>query len=154
MIFNDPGVNPFGGPLGSALEEALKDRPLRQADAATVALARRYAADMDTAEVVSLEAQRVLERLEGGIDPVLFERLRGVLARIERTMVLATLGPKYQSALAELGMTPRARADKGEKLESPEKGGESDDNAGNSVENADDLERIRRRRQTTRVNAP
>lgn len=151
MIFGDPGVNPFGGPLGAALDAALQDKPMRPADGAAVALARRYAADLDTAEVISLEAQRVLERLEGGVDPVLFERLRGVVARIERTMVLATLGPKYQAVLEQLGLTPRARSEKGEPSEKG--GGETRDDAGNAVED-DELTRIRRQRKASRLNAP
>lgn len=143
--------SPFQGPVSAALETSLAALPPRPGDAATVALARRYAADIDNAEVVSLEATRVLERLDGGIDPVLFERLRGVVARIERTATLALLGPKYVAVLEQLGLSPKARTDG--------KGGSGGtppvDGTGNSVsrngEPEDDLARVRRERASARI---
>jgi hypothetical protein len=140
--------------VAAALEESLAALPPRPADAATVALARRYAADIDNAEVVSLEATRVLERLDGGIDPVLFERLRGVVARIERTATLALLGPKYVAALEQLGLSPKGRADgKGVTGGTPPANGTSGELPGNG-EPEDDLARVRRERASARFNLP
>lgn len=94
-----------------ALERALAARPPAAEDAATAALARRYADDLDEAAVVSAAAGRWLREVEGWMDPALYERVRAMLDRVEQTAVLGLLGPKLLAALAELGMTPRARAD-------------------------------------------
>lgn len=142
--------SPFQGPVSSAFEESLTAVPARPADAATVALARRYAADIDNAEVVSLEASRVLERLAGVVDPVLFERLRGVVSRIERTATLALLGPKYVAVLEQLGLSPKGRADgKGGSGGTPPGFG-PDSHVTRDVEHEDDLSRIRAERAAVR----
>lgn len=94
-----------------ALEAALRETRTAAADAAAVALARRYADDLDEAAVVSVAAGRWLREVEGWMDPQLYERVRALLDRVEQTAVLALLGPKLAAVLAELGMTPRARAD-------------------------------------------
>lgn len=84
---------------------------LSDLDAATVALARRYADDLDEAAVVSVVAGRWLREHEHLLPGESRERLRALLARVEETTVLASLGPKLLAALAELAMSPRARAD-------------------------------------------
>lgn len=94
-----------------ALEAALAALPLLGQDGAAVALARRYADDMDEAAVVSTGAARLLEEAGDLLPEAAYERLRALAARVEQTTVLATLGPKYLAVLAELGMSPRARAD-------------------------------------------
>lgn len=100
------------GPVGWALELALCNAEPTNRDAATVALARRYAADLDNAEVVSLAAARLVLDLERvGVESALVDRARALAARVEQTAVLGLIGPKLQVTLSELGLSPRARAE-------------------------------------------
>lgn len=124
------------GPVRRALNRALDHLPSAPTDAAVVALAERYADDIDQAEVVTAQGGRVLDELCGVVDESTYERLRALLTRIERTTVLGLLGPKLQSALVELGMTPRVRA------EIARKGGVSNEPVGTSV-----LDQYRAKRQ-------
>jgi hypothetical protein len=102
-------------PMTWAVETALvklrADKAVMPRDAGTEALARRYAYDIDEAAVVSTAAAKILRELAGQLDHKLYSRIAAVFDRIESTAVLATLGPKLLAVLAELGMTPRARAD-------------------------------------------
>jgi hypothetical protein len=99
------------GPVTWALEKALEHAGTGDRDAATVALARRYARDLDDASVVSTQAAKLLRELEGVLDDVQYDRVAALAARVEETAVLALLGPKLQVTLSELGMTPRARTE-------------------------------------------
>ena len=60
---------------------------------------------------MSEAAGRWLREVESWMDVQLYERVHALLARVEQTAVLALIGPKLQNTLAELGMSPRARAD-------------------------------------------
>lgn len=98
------------GPRGItwALELALRELDGPPRDQAAVALARRYALDIDEAELVHEQVRRLLSRVEA-LDPDLAEQLQTLSVRVESTHVLATLGPKLNTILVDLGMTPRAR---------------------------------------------
>jgi hypothetical protein len=125
------------GGVSGALERALTATAMRLPDGAAVALARRYACDIDDAPSLALDAGVLLEDLAAipQVDRALVDRLRRTLARIEQTTVLALLGPKLGLILTELGMTPRARADV--------KGG----GGGASSPQGDELARIRAERR-------
>jgi hypothetical protein len=136
----DQGSDPFpnAGGVAGALEKALAATSLRLPDGAAVALARRYACDIDEAPSLALDAAVLLEDLAAisQVDRALVDRLRRTLARIEQTTVLSLLGPKLGLILAELGMTPKARADV--------KGG----GAGARSPEGDELARLRAERRT------
>lgn len=105
----DLGTLPVYWPTVNALAEL--DATMRR-DAAAVALAKRYARDIDEAQVISTTAGKVLRELgREGIPAELYDRVSAIFDRIEATAVLALLGPKLLVVLAELGMTPKARAD-------------------------------------------
>jgi hypothetical protein len=95
--------------LLSALERSLVELDVDGLDQAVVALARRYAQDLDHAEVVSVAASKWLREVQECLEPQSWERAKALLARVEATVVLASLGPKLLASLTELGMTPRAR---------------------------------------------
>lgn len=131
------------GPIAEALESALESlQGVSPQDAALRALARRYACDIDEAPVVALDAQRCVEDLmrhrQGPIDPVLLDRLRRVHTRIEQTTVLASLGPKLNQALTDLGMTPKSRSAVGKPP--------ADTTAPKGVKPQDELARVRNAR--------
>jgi hypothetical protein len=94
-----------------AVESALEKLMVMPQDVAAIALVRRYAADVDEAELVSVTADKLLREVQGYLDPGVYDRIKALFARIERTQVLATLGPKLLVAMTELGMTPKSRAD-------------------------------------------
>jgi hypothetical protein len=96
--------------IAAALDDALSSLTIRPEDGATVALVRRYAADLDEASVVAATLAKALRDLRGEVDLELFDRFAALATRIEDTTVLGLLGPKLLAALTELGMTPRARA--------------------------------------------
>lgn len=99
------------GPVSWALQQALEKGGWTDRDAATVALARRYARDIDDATAVSVQAGKLLRELEPLLDGPAYDRVAALASRVEETAVLGLLGPKLQVTLSELGMTPRARAD-------------------------------------------
>lgn len=108
-----------------ALESALSAVTMSDADRATVALARRYADDIDESETVSVQAAKWLRSVESTMNPVTYDQAHALLARIEHTTVLATIGPKLLAVLTELGMSPRSRADvvrRGGAVNDPPKG--------------------------------
>lgn len=94
-----------------ALELSLKETNPGKLDSAAVALARRYASDIDEAAVLSVAADKLLRECRAWLEPATYDRLAAQVARIEETAVLALLGPKLVQVLTELGLTPRARAD-------------------------------------------
>lgn len=92
-----------------AVQQALRAVTLRPEDAAAQALALRYARDIDEAQLVAAQLTKVLREV-AALDVDVHDRLLPLATRIEDTTVLASLGPKLLAALAELGMTPKARA--------------------------------------------
>lgn len=93
------------------METALAELDAGKLDAAGVALARRYASDIDEASVLSVAADKLMRECRAWLETATYDRLVAQVARIEETAVLALLGPKLVQVLAELGLTPRARAD-------------------------------------------
>lgn len=94
----------------TALQTALRAQPAATQDAATVALAKRYALELDDADVISTAATKALRQLsKADIEDDLFEKFEALAARIEKIHVAATIGPKFLAALEQLGLTPKAR---------------------------------------------
>jgi hypothetical protein len=94
--------------LTTELNKALKILKPDARDAATVALARRYAKELDDAAKISKQLVKPLRDLLE-LDPDLHDRFLSLATRIEETAVAATIGPKMLAALEQLQMTPRAR---------------------------------------------
>jgi hypothetical protein len=129
--------------IRQAIEDALPSVPTTPRDLATAALARRIADDIDQAELVHVEAQSIIDDLAAdGVDAATIRRLTRVMARIERTAVLASLGPRLLSVLIELGMTPASRA----ALVKGRPAGDDDERR----EPVNDLDRIRQQRAARR----
>ena len=95
----------------NALQTALKASPPPDCDAATVALAKRYALELDDSSVISTAAQKALRDLMQveEIDDEVFEKFEALAARIEETHVAALIGPKFLAVLEQLNLTPKAR---------------------------------------------
>ncbi|TAJ21849.1 MAG: hypothetical protein EPO65_00685 [Dehalococcoidia bacterium] len=94
----------------TALQSALRAQPAGAQDAATVALAKRYALELDDADVISTAATKALRQLaKADVEDDLFEKFEALAARIEQVHVAATIGPKLLAALEQLGLTPKAR---------------------------------------------
>ncbi len=98
--------------LAPAVEEMLAALQSDQVDAAAVRLAQRYARDIDDARLVAASLEPVLREILA-LDPKIHDRLLSLAVRIERTTVLASLGPKLLAALEQLGATPAARSKTG-----------------------------------------
>lgn len=94
-----------------ALDAALAKLDKNPLDQAAVALARRYASDIDKAAKLSVAADKLAREIRPYLDDRQYDRLVAQFARIDETAVLGLLGPKLVQVLAELGMTARARAD-------------------------------------------
>jgi hypothetical protein len=91
--------------LTRSLSAALKDLHPLTRDTGVIALARRYAALIDQAQVIA-------DRLDD-LDPENDSQVRMIAAlraRVDAQAVASDLGPKFLAALAALGMTPAARA--------------------------------------------
>lgn len=124
----------------TALNASLKAAPPAKADEAVVALAKRYALELDDSAAVSRQVLKSLEKLrKQDIDQELLYELSQLASRIEEVHVAGIIGPKFQSALAELGLTPAAR-----KAVAAGGGG----NAGNKPSSKLDELRERRERRT------
>ena len=98
----------------TALNTALRAQPPTNTDAATVALAKRYALELDDSAVIAAALAKTLRKAqfllgETGNSDVADELLK-LATRIEEVHVAALVGPKLLAALAELQMTPKARA--------------------------------------------
>lgn len=95
----------------TALQAALKASPPPACDAATVALAKRYALELDESAVISTAATKALRDLMqiDEVDDELFEKFERLAARIEETHVAGLIGPKLLAALEQLNLTPKAR---------------------------------------------
>src|SRR5688500_4252172 len=97
--------------IETALKTLTEDSDQQKRDIAVKHLARQYAASIDEAEQVEIKAAAILREIRPWCDPALYNRIEAVYSKSERAQGLASLGPKLQSALVELGMTRRARAD-------------------------------------------
>lgn len=95
----------------TALNAALRAQPPAATDAATVALAKRYALELDDSAVISTALAKTLRKLakvEGTVE--LYDEILKLATRIEEVHVAALVGPKLLAALSELRMTPNSRA--------------------------------------------
>lgn len=93
----------------TALYESLRELEPGRLDAAAVALAKRYARELDDAAVVSASLTKALRELEA-VDVDLHDRFLTLATRIEESVVAASIGPKLLAALEQLQMTPRSRS--------------------------------------------
>lgn len=92
----------------TALHTALKAKPPADADAAMVALAKRYALELDDSGLVSKGLTKTLRKIEA-LDPDLYDELLPLAARIEEVHTAALIGPKLLAALESLQLSPKAR---------------------------------------------
>lgn len=138
----DAGWSPRGG-IDAALDAALAGATVDDLDGATVALARRYARELDDAAVISTAITKALREL-GAVNYDLHDKFLALAARIEQAAVAASIGPKLLAALEQLQMTPRARA-------AVVNGKGDDDAAAGKPES--ELDRIRAEREAARFNA-
>jgi hypothetical protein len=94
----------------TALHTALRARTPADADAATVALAKRYALELDDSATISRAMAKTLRKvLQSGQDE-LYDELLALATRIEEVHVAAVVGPKLLAALEQLQLTPKARS--------------------------------------------
>lgn len=83
-------------------------------DAAIVHLAQLYADEVDTAAAWRARADRAARKVreEHGDESALYEEVEALRAKLSERTALLALGKQLQSALVELGATPRSRAAK------------------------------------------
>lgn len=96
----------LAGVVRKALRSVVDPSPV---DVAAAELAIAYAKAIDQAELVAASLSKVLRQVEE-LDVDVYDQLLPLAVRIERTAVLASLGPKLLAALDSLLMTPKARA--------------------------------------------
>jgi hypothetical protein len=95
----------------TALHTALRARTPADADAATVALAKRYALELDDSATISRSLAKTLRKIaRAGLDAELYDELLALTVRIEEVHVAAVVGPKLLAALEQLQLTPKARS--------------------------------------------
>jgi len=99
--------------LVPAVAKTIKQLETSDADAGAIALAKRYARELDDAAVISAAITKALRDLyaldvSGAIE--LHDRFLALAVRIEESAVAASIGPKLLAALESLGATPAARA--------------------------------------------
>jgi hypothetical protein len=95
----------------TALHTALRSRTPADADAATVALAKRYALELDDSATISRSLAKTLRKVaRAGLDDELYDELLALTVRIEEVHVAAVVGPKLLAALEQLQLTPKARS--------------------------------------------
>ena len=90
--------------LALALTKSLREADFRPRDHAAVALAKRYAAIIEAAEMAAAELAAMKPDDESQAEAV-----ARLAARVETVKVLNDLGPKLLAVLAALGMTPASR---------------------------------------------
>lgn len=87
--------------------------PEREAEvsAALVALARRYASEIDGAAAAAAQARRLVADVqrEQGPDSALAERVEALAAQVSERAALRELGKLLHAALADLQATPKSR---------------------------------------------
>lgn len=95
----------------TALNTSLRKAVPAEQDAATVALAKRYALELDDAALVSravAKSLRKLSKIEEASE--VYDELLTLASRIEEAHVTALIGPKLLAALEQLQLTPKARS--------------------------------------------
>lgn len=130
----------------TALHTALRSRTPADADAATVALAKRYALELDDSATIARSLAKTLRKVaRAGLDDELYDELLALTVRIEEVHVAAVVGPKLLAALEQLQLTPKARSGV------LQGGGTPDADSGKSA--LDEL-RDRRKNRAAAVDAP
>lgn len=94
----------------TALHTALRSRTPADADAATVALAKRYALELDDSATIARSLAKTLRKVMRVVDDELYDELLALTVRIEEVHVAAVVGPKLLAALEQLQLTPKARS--------------------------------------------
>lgn len=100
--------------LLESVEKTVDALPIHDIDAAIVHLAQLYADEVDNAAAWRARADRAARtvREEHGDDSALYEEVEALRAKLSERAALLALGKQLQSALVELGATPRSRAAK------------------------------------------
>lgn len=93
----------------TALHTSLRAKPPAEADSATVALAKRYALELDDSAPISKAMVKILRRLQQEERHDEYDELLDLATRIEEVHVAALVGPKLLAALESLQLTPKAR---------------------------------------------
>lgn len=87
---------------------ALGGLELADEDQAVAKLAEHYAREIDRADAIAAQADRVLREIDG--DEEAAELVAALRAKLGARSALESLGPKLLAALESLGASPRARA--------------------------------------------
>lgn len=87
---------------------ALDGLELADEDVAVARLAEHYAREIDRADVIAAQADRVLREIDG--DEEAAELVAALRAKLGARSALESLGPKLLAALESLGASPKARA--------------------------------------------
>lgn len=95
--------------LAPAVAETIDKLTTAAEDAGAIALAKRYAREIDEAAVIRASLTKALRELEQ-LDQDLHDKFLTLAVQIEETAVLGNLGPKLLATLEQLGATPAARA--------------------------------------------
>lgn len=96
--------------LATVVRKALRSvKDPSPVDVAVAELAITYAKAIDQAEVVAASLAKVMREV-AELDVDVYDKLLPLAVRIERTAVLASLGPKLLAAMDALLITPKARA--------------------------------------------
>lgn len=110
------------GAASRALREALAGVTRPASDKAAIQLARRYAALLDQATPASVY-RKAIERVGRVVARSSDQELKEAFARIVDALgahsVASDIGPKYLAVLAQLGMTPAARGERGDQAPAP-----------------------------------
>ncbi|WP_235017857.1 terminase small subunit [Thermomonospora echinospora] len=80
---------------------------LTESDSALIALALRYADEIEQATEQAAELERLTRDLAG--DEGAYKRLKALEAKVDVTKRVGWLGPQLQGVLRDLGGTPAAR---------------------------------------------
>lgn len=95
--------------LAPAVAETIDKLATSAEDAGAIALAKRYAREIDEAAVIRASLTKALRELEQ-LDQDLHDKFLTLAVQIEETAVLGNLGPKLLATLESLGATPAARS--------------------------------------------
>jgi hypothetical protein len=95
--------------MATAVRRAIRELEAVDLDRGTVELALTYAREIDAAELVHASLTKALREL-ADLDVDLHDRLLQLAVKVERTAILASLGPKLLAALEALELSPRSRA--------------------------------------------
>lgn len=105
-----PALSDDAPNLVDALASVLTEITLTAADGVLVALAQRYAEEIEHARDLRDESDRLMRRaIDDGADG-LYEQIKRLRRRIELAETVTKIGPLLNKALEDLLATPAARA--------------------------------------------